>query len=70
MPYSSTDELADSVRLHLPPHAQEIYVAAFNNAWRQHAGDPDGEAVVHRIAWGAVKRHYHKVGDSWVPIGR
>ena len=70
MPYRTTDELPDSVRLHLPPHAQEMYVAAFNNAWRQHARGPDGEAIVHRIAWGAVKRHYQKVGNSWVPIRR
>jgi cation transport regulator len=68
MPYASTDDLPESVRGHLPPHAREIYLAAFNNAWRQHARDPDGEAVVHRIAWGAVKRSYRKDGDVWVPI--
>ena len=42
MPYRDIEDLPDSVRNHLPPHAQEIYVAAFNNAWRQHAGEPDG----------------------------
>lgn len=68
MPYLTTDDLPDSVRHHLPPHAQEIYLAAFNNAWRQHAGDPDGEATVHRIAWSAVKRRYRKMGDIWVPL--
>jgi cation transport regulator len=68
MPYRSIEDLPDSVRLHLPPHAREIYVAAFNNAWRQHEGDPDGEAAVHRIAWAAVKRRYHKVGDTWLPL--
>ena len=70
MPYDRTDDLPESVRGHLPPHAQEIYLAAFNNAWRQHARDPDGEAVVDRIAWAAVKRSYRKDGDVWVPIGR
>lgn len=69
MPYLSTDDLPDEVRGHLPPHAQEIYLAAFNNAWRQHAGDLDREAIVHRIAWSAVKRRYRKFGDAWVPKG-
>jgi cation transport regulator ChaB len=46
MPYRTTVDLPDSVRDHLPPHAQAIYLAAFNNAWRQHARDPDGEASV------------------------
>ena len=68
MPYRVTADLPESVRGRLPPHAQEIYLAAFNNAWRQHEGDPDGEAVVHRIAWAAVKRRYRKVGDTWVPV--
>ncbi|MGD0107923.1 MAG: ChaB family protein [Rhodopila sp.] len=70
MPYLTTHDLPDSVRHHLPQHAQEIYLAAFNNAWRQHAQDPDVEATVHRIAWSAVKRRYRKDGDTWVPTGR
>jgi cation transport regulator len=70
MPYRTPDDLPVAIRSHLPPHAQEIYLSAFNAAWRQHADDPDGEAVVHRIAWSAVKRRYHKIGGSWVPIGR
>lgn len=70
MPYTAIDDLPDSVRDHLPTHAQEIYLAAFNNAWRQHASDPDREAIVHRIAWSAVKRSYRKSGDDWVPIRR
>jgi cation transport regulator len=65
MPYASTDDLPDSVRLHLPPHAREIFVAAFNNAWDEYGGD---EQRCFRIAWAAVKRHYHKVGDEWRPI--
>jgi cation transport regulator len=70
MPYRTTADLPESVSGHLPPHAQEIYLAAFNNAWRQHAADPGREAIVHRIAWSAVKRSYHKIGDTWVPINR
>lgn len=68
MPYRTTDDLPEAVQRHLPAHAQEIFLAAFNNAWRQHAGDPDREAVVHRIAWAAVKRRYRRLGDAWVPI--
>jgi cation transport regulator len=68
MPYRSTTELPESVRAHLPPHAQDIYLAAFNNAWRQHGHEPDAEATVHRIAWSAVKRSYRKVGGVWMPI--
>jgi cation transport regulator len=68
MPYRVLDDLPESVRTHLPPHAQEIYLAAFNNAWSQHAAEPNGEAAVHRIAWAAVKRRYHKVGNLWAQI--
>jgi cation transport regulator len=68
MPYRTTDDLPDSIRHHLPPHAQAIFLAAFNNAWQQHAQDPDREATVHRIAWGAVKRRYRKIGDDWMPL--
>lgn len=64
MPYRIVEDLPDSVRQHLPYHAQEIYLAAFNNAWQAHPGD---EAAVHRIAWAAVKRRYHKENEAWVP---
>jgi cation transport regulator len=70
MPYRQIEDLPRAIRAHLPPHAQEIYLAAFNSAWDQHADDPDGEASVHRIAWAAVKRRYRKAGDEWVPIER
>ncbi len=69
MPYNQAADLPESVRGHLPAHAQEIYLAAFHNAWRQHASDRDREAIVHRIAWSAVKRSYRKDGDGWVPVG-
>jgi len=70
MPYQYIEDLPRAIRGHLPPHAQEIYLAAFNAAWRQHGNEPDGEATVHRIAWAAVKHRYRKIGDEWVPIGR
>ena len=70
MPYRVVDDLPDPVRLHLPLHAQEIYLAAFNNAWDEHAREADHEVTAHRIAWAAVKRRYHKIGDDWVPTSR
>ena len=65
MPYGSTVDLPESVRSHLPQHAQEIYLAAFNRAWQQHGPD---EARAHRIVWAAVARHYHKGAQGrWLP---
>ncbi len=68
MPYSSIDDLPASVRTHLPPHAQEIYVGAFNGAWDQYAweGPEEREKSAHRVAWAAVKHKYVKLGDSWI----
>jgi cation transport regulator len=66
IPYATNDDLPDSVRHHLPPHAQDIYRAAFNSAYVDHAGDPRQEEAAHRIAWAAVKRRYVKAGDRWV----
>jgi cation transport regulator len=66
MPYETNADLPSSVARHLPPHAQDIYRGAFNNAWAEHAGDPRQEEAAHRIAWAAVKRVYVKIGDSWV----
>jgi cation transport regulator len=70
MPYDSLKELPDSVRDNLPKHAQEIYQAAFNNAWKQYA-DPDKrrddasrEETAHRVAWSAVKEKYEKDRDG------
>ncbi|MCA1805538.1 MAG: ChaB family protein [Xanthomonadaceae bacterium] len=72
MPYDKLTELPDNVKDNLPKHAQEIYLAAFNNAWDQYkspedrAGDDDREAVAHKVAWSAVKNKYEKRGDEWV----
>lgn len=73
MQYETIDDLPAPVRHHLPHHAQEIYRAAFNNAWNEYA-DPadrlDGdsrEESAHRVAWGAVERVYTKTSDgAWV----
>ncbi|MGD8475733.1 MAG: ChaB family protein [Burkholderiales bacterium] len=72
MPYSRLDELPDSVRDSLPIHAQEIYRAAFNNAWKQYKDaddrrqDEDRETVAHKVAWSAVKEKYEKRDDRWM----
>lgn len=66
MPYPSSAELPVSIRRHLPDHAQDIFRAAFNNAYAAHWNDPRREEAARRIAWAAVKRSYVKVGDRWV----
>ena len=66
MPYRVNSDLPDSVRNHLPPHAQDIFREAFNHAHEAHAGESDREERAFRIAWAAVKRSYVKEGDHWV----
>jgi cation transport regulator len=68
MPYATTWDLPPSVRTHLPAHAQEIFLSAFNNAWQEYAdrGPGEQEAIAFRVAWAAVKRLYRKAGDAWV----
>lgn len=69
MPYASVEELPPSVRAHLPPHAREIFRAAFNNAWEEYADrGEEREEIAHRVAWAAVKRAYRKEGRRWVPL--
>jgi len=66
MPYTSIEELPDPVKHSLPRHAQEIFKEAFNSAFHEyHDGD---ESRAFRVAWGAVKKQYRKVGDKWVPL--
>jgi len=64
MPYQTNANLPEAVRRHLPDHAQDIYRAAFNHAYADHAGESNREG--HCIAWAAVKRSYVKVGNSWI----
>jgi cation transport regulator len=64
MPYDTLVELPNGVRDNLPMHAQEIYRAAFYSAWDEYGHD---EERAHRVAWGAVKRKYHKdASGEWV----
>lgn len=70
MPYTSINELPDSVRHVLPDHAQEIYKEAFNSAYEEYAqpsdrrGDTDHEETAHRVAWSAVKKAGYAKGDD------
>ena len=66
MPYREIADLPDSVKHHLPRHAQEIYLAAFNNAWEEYASRADQEILAHKVAWAAVKKQYKKTGKEWV----
>ena len=66
MAYANTAELPVSLRKRLPRHAQEIYRAAFNEAFARYGAER--EATAHRIAWGAVKRDYYQAAAGiWVP---
>jgi cation transport regulator len=72
MPYQKISELPESVKDNLPEHAQEIYFAAYNNAWDvykdpdERRGDASREETAHRVAWAAVKQKYEKQNGDWV----
>lgn len=72
MPYDTVSDLPESVKDNLPRHAQEIYHAAFNNAWQEYdrpeerRGNSSREETAHAVAWAAVKQKYEKKGDRWV----
>ncbi|OGO35835.1 MAG: cation transporter [Chloroflexi bacterium RBG_16_57_11] len=61
MPYEKLSDLPESVREHLPKHAQEIYRAAFNSAWELY---DHVEETSHKVAWAAVKNEYVKDEDT------
>ncbi len=61
MPYEKPENLPDAVKA-LPAHGQEIWMAAFNNAWKEYAGD---EERCIATAWAAVKSRYEKTEDGW-----
>ena len=73
MPYEKRSELPGTVSEHLPEHAQDIYMKAFNNAWEQYKdpserrGDSSREETAHKVAWSAVKNEYEKDSKgNWV----
>jgi cation transport regulator len=57
VPYNKISDLPESVRDHLPKHAQEIYQAAYNSAYEEYDHE---EERAHRVAWAAVKNDYEK----------
>lgn len=64
MPYSTLDNLPAAVRK-LPKHAQEIWQAAFNAAFRQYKSN---EAKAAATAWAAVKAQYQQDAQGiWRP---
>jgi cation transport regulator len=56
MPYATNADLPEKIRKYLPRHAQDIFRAAFNDAYARYG--PANEARAFRIAWAAVKRRY------------
>ncbi len=73
MPYNKLSELPEQVKNVLPFHGQEIYLAAYNNAWGEYkdpkarSGDDGREETAHKVAWVAVKNVYHKnQSGEWV----
>ena len=77
MPYTTSEELPDSVRRVLSIHAQHIYKDAFNSAYDEYqdlksrSDDADREEVARKVAWAAVKKKYVKgEDDKWHPIDR
>ena len=70
MPYTSNNDLPESVQNVLPAHAQDIYKEAFNSAFDEYKkpekrrDDTDREEVAHKVAWAAVKKKYKKSDDG------
>jgi len=61
MPYTK-DNLPDAIKS-LPSHAQDIFIAAYNSAYKQYDGD---EEKSNATAWSAIKAKYKKENDKWV----
>ncbi len=70
MPYTSINELSESVRHVLPVHAQEIYKEAFKSAYEEYdepeerRGDDSREQTAHKVAWSAVKKAGYAKGED------
>jgi cation transport regulator len=70
VPYIDISELPPGIRKLLPRHAQEIFVAAYNNAWEEYQnpikrrGNTGIEEVARRVAWAAVKKEFTKDPES------
>jgi cation transport regulator len=65
MIFTSNEELPQSVRAYLPPHAQDTYRLIANqlvDRW----GVPDVGSA-HRLAWAAIKQLYERRDGTWLP---
>jgi cation transport regulator len=57
MPYAHISERPHNVESVLPKHAQEIYLAVFNNAWDEYKNpekrktSESREEIAHKVAW-------------------
>ncbi|HEY9664497.1 MAG TPA: ChaB family protein [Allocoleopsis sp.] len=60
MPYKDLQDLPDAVTQHLPQHAQEIFLAAFNHAEAEYKE----EERAFKVARSAVKHQYEKGEDG------
>ena len=76
MPYKNRSDLPPSIKDNLPPHAQEIYYAAFNEGFKEyknpkkrHKGSSQ-EETAHKVAWAAVKKKYIKKDGKWEEIDK
>jgi cation transport regulator len=58
-----------AIRRHLPPHAQDIYYAAFNQAFVAHACDPRQEKASHPMVGGHAREN-SAAGNRWPHGGR
>lgn len=61
MPYKKISELPKQTQI-LPTHAKKIWMGAFNSAYEKYKDDERSA----KIAWGAVKKSYKKVGERWI----
>ena len=62
-PYSSLEDLPEPVK-ELPKHAQEIFRAAFNSAYKNPPAGKKAEEYAFAVAWAAVKKAGYKKSDG------
>ena len=66
MPYKNLSELPEEVRTNLPQYAQNIYLNAYNSAWKEYKEPRRGhsfrtrEQVAQKVAWWAVENNFDK----------
>jgi cation transport regulator len=71
MPYHTNDDLPDSIKKHLPKHAQDIFREAFNHAYAEYSDiekrrdqEESLETICFKVAWNGVKTKYEKHNDG------